>query len=73
LGQVCDLYALSVIEQDKAWFMEHRRLSIARAKEVTSHVSELCRQLRPHALTLIEGFGIPESMLGAAMLQPADD
>ncbi|PRC44075.1 acyl-CoA oxidase, partial [Mycobacterium sp. ITM-2017-0098] len=27
LGMVCDLYALSVIEEDKAWFIEHRFLS----------------------------------------------
>lgn len=68
LGTVCDLYALSVIEEDKAWFMEHNRLSTARAKEVTNLVSDLCKKLRPHAAVLVEGFGIPESMLGAAML-----
>ena len=35
LGLVCDLYALSVIEDDKAWFVEHRFLSTERAKAVT--------------------------------------
>src|SRR3984893_4408446 len=30
LNLVCDLYALSVIEDDKAWFVEHRYLSTAR-------------------------------------------
>ncbi|MGH3423321.1 MAG: acyl-CoA dehydrogenase, partial [Nocardioidaceae bacterium] len=69
LDTVCDLYALSVIEEDKAWFMEHNRLSTARAKAVTTTVNDLCRRLRPHALTLIDGFGIPESMLGAAILE----
>ena len=34
-GEVCDLYALSVIEEDKAWFMEHRHLSVERSKAVT--------------------------------------
>ena len=31
----------------------------------------ICQALRPHAQTLIDGFGIPENLLGAAML--ADD
>ena len=70
LGDLCDLYALSVIEDDKAWFIEHRHLSVERAKAVTRGVNERCRSLRPHALTLVEGFGIPEAVRGAAMLQP---
>lgn len=70
LGDLCDLYALTVIENDKAWFIEHRHLSVERAKAVTRGVNERCRSLRPHALTLIEGFGVPASTLGAAMLDP---
>ncbi|MFD4181675.1 acyl-CoA dehydrogenase [Rhodococcus sp. NPDC058514] len=69
LGDLCDLYALTVIEEDKAWFMEHRHLSVERAKAVTRGVNERCRTLRPHALALIEGFAVPESTLGAAMLE----
>ncbi|NLU84128.1 acyl-CoA dehydrogenase [Rhodococcus sp. HNM0569] len=68
LGQVCDLYALTVIEEDKAWFVEHRHLSVERAKAVTRGINERCRTLRPHAETLVDGFGIPESLLGSAML-----
>ena len=47
LGMVCDLYALSVIEDDRAWFMEHRFLSTERAKAVTRGINERCRKLRP--------------------------
>lgn len=67
LDSVCDLYALSIIEEDKAWFMEHKRLSATRAKAVTTAVNQLCRDLRPHALTLVEAFGIPDELLGAAI------
>ena len=49
LEMVCDLYALSVIEDDKAWFIEHRFLSTERAKAVTRGINERCRTLRPHA------------------------
>ncbi len=70
LGMVCDLYALSVIEDDKAWFIEHRFLSTERAKAVTRGINERCRSLRPHAETLVDGFGIPESLRYAEMLHP---
>jgi acyl-CoA oxidase len=70
LGMVCDLYALSVIEDDKAWFIEHRFLSTERAKAVTRGINERCRTLRPYAETLVDGFGIPEQLREAEMLHP---
>ncbi|MCX2930956.1 acyl-CoA dehydrogenase family protein [Mycobacterium sp. CVI_P3] len=70
LGLVCDLYALSVIEEDKAWFIEHRFLSTERAKAVTRGINERCRSLRPHAELLVDGFGIPEQLRYAEMLHP---
>jgi acyl-CoA oxidase len=72
LDDVCDLYALSVIEQDRAWFIEHRYLSTERAKAVTRGINERCRSLRPHVETLVDGFGIPEQLRYAAMLDPAE-
>jgi acyl-CoA oxidase len=68
LRKVCTLYALSVIEDDLAWFMAHNRLSDQRAKAVTQLLNEQLAELRPHLLTLIEGLGVPEETLGAAML-----
>jgi acyl-CoA oxidase len=70
LGLVCDLYALSVIEDDKAWFVEHRFLSTERAKAVTRGINDRCRKLRPHAELLVDGFGIPEQLRYAEMLHP---
>ncbi|MCU1698398.1 MAG: acyl-CoA dehydrogenase domain protein [Mycobacterium sp.] len=70
LGTVCDLYALSVIEDDKAWFIEHRYLSTDRAKAVTRAINDRCRVLRPYAETLVDGFGIPEQLRYAEMLHP---
>lgn len=69
LRDVCDLYALSIIEEDKAWFMEHKRMTTSRSKSVTAEVNNLLEKLRPHTLTLIEGFAVPEKTLGAAMLE----
>jgi acyl-CoA oxidase len=72
LEMVCDLYALSVIEDDKAWFMEHRYLSTERAKGVTRGINERCRTLRPYAETLVDAFGIPEQLRHVAMLDPEE-
>ena len=68
LSDLCDLYALSVIEEDKAWFMSHRHLSVERSKAVLRGINERCRTLRPHAATLVAGLGVPEALLGSAML-----
>lgn len=70
LGILCDLYALSVIEDDKAWYIEHRYLSTERAKAVTRGINDRCRALRPHAATLVDGFGVPEQLRYAEMLHP---
>ena len=70
LGMVCDLYALSVIEGDKAWFVEHRFLSTERAKAVTRGIDDRCRRLRPYAEMLVDGFGIPEQLRYAEMMHP---
>ena len=70
LNMVCDLYALSVIEEDRAWYMEHRFLSTERAKAVTRGINERCRNLRPYAELLVDGFGIPEQLRYAEMLHP---
>ena len=65
MRQVCDLYALSVVESDKGWFLEHGRISASRSKAVTAEVNRLCLGLRPHARALIDAFGIPESWISA--------
>lgn len=65
LDRVCDLYVLSTIEDDKAWFLEHERISPRRAKAVTEAVNTLCQRLRPHAVDLVRAFGIPRQWLTA--------
>ena len=63
LNLLCDLHALSTIEADRAWFMEHGRLSSARSKAISREVSALCRKVRPLAVDLVDAFGVPEEML----------
>lgn len=68
LRKVCSLYALSVVEEDAAWFMAHHRLTDSRAKQVTVEIDRLLAELAPQTLTLVEGLGVPAHTLGAAML-----
>ncbi|SBV26475.1 Acyl-coenzyme A oxidase [Micromonospora krabiensis] len=69
LSRVCDLYALSVIEADKGWFLEHGRFTPARSKAITAVVNGLLKELRPHLRTLVDAFAIPDSWLNCAVLR----
>ena len=44
------------------------RSARGRAKAVTQAVNGLCGRLRPHARTLVDGFGIPEPWLACPLL-----
>jgi acyl-CoA oxidase len=63
LNLLCDLFALSTIEADRAWFMEHGRLSSQRSKAISREVNGLCRKVRPLAGDLVDAFGVPREML----------
>ncbi|MFE7807284.1 acyl-CoA dehydrogenase family protein [Streptomyces sp. NPDC057430] len=65
LALLCDLFALSTIEADRAWFMEHGRLTVQRSKAISREVNDLCRKVRPLAVDLVDAWGIPPEMLRA--------
>ena len=65
LDQVCTLHALAEIERDRAWFMEHGRLTVQRSKASSSEVGSLCRELRAVAADLVAAFGVPDELLRA--------
>ena len=63
MGLLCDLHALTRIEADRAWFMEHGRLSAMRSKAISREINSLCRKVRPIAEDLVDGLGVPAEML----------
>jgi len=63
LNLMCDLFALTTIEADRAWFMEHGRLSTTRSKAISREINGLCRKIRPIAVDLVDAFGVPREML----------
>ncbi len=63
LSLLCDLHALCVIESDRAWFMEHGRLTTQRSKQISREINSLCRKIRPLAGDLVDALGVPHAML----------
>lgn len=63
LGLLCDLFALSTIEADRAWFMEHGRLTVQRSKAISREIGGLCRKVRPLAVDLVDAWAVPAEML----------
>ncbi|TYL54854.1 acyl-CoA oxidase [Nocardioides sp. BGMRC 2183] len=68
LNLLCDLHALSGIESDRAWFIEHGRLTVQRSKAITREVGALCRRVRPIAGDLVAAFDVPRPLLRAEAL-----
>ncbi|MEW1959521.1 acyl-CoA dehydrogenase family protein [Kineococcus sp. NPDC059986] len=68
LADVCDLHVLALLEAEKGWYLEHRRMTTLRAKAITSAVNALCRSLRPRTEELLAGFGTPRHWLGSRLV-----
>ncbi|WP_410786191.1 acyl-CoA dehydrogenase [Kribbella sp. C-35] len=71
LQDVYDLHALATIEAERAWYLEHGRLSPGRSKAITALVNELCAVVRPAAVELIDAFGVPGSATEVPMVVPS--
>ncbi|HUG84401.1 MAG TPA: acyl-CoA dehydrogenase [Euzebya sp.] len=67
-----DLYALSTIEADRAWFMEHGRISPETSKAITAEVEALLTEVRPHARSLVDAFAIPDEAIAAPIALGAE-
>ncbi len=63
-----DLHALATIEADRAWFIEHGRLSGERSKAITAMVNRLCGMIRPYAVDLVDAFGVPDEVAAVPLL-----
>ncbi|GAA4419032.1 acyl-CoA dehydrogenase [Georgenia halophila] len=62
-----DLYGLTLVEKNLAWYLMNGRISAQRAKTVTSYVDRLLTRLRPHARDLVDAFGYSPEHLRATI------
>lgn len=65
LLKLCQLYALSQIERNKGWYLEDGYMEGVKTKAIRKMVNQLCWEIRPDAVSLVESFDIPKSCLAA--------
>jgi len=65
LVKLNQLYALSQIEKNKGWYLEDGYMEAVKTKAVRKMVNQLCWDIRPDAVSLVNAFDIPESCLAA--------
>ncbi|HEU4947702.1 MAG TPA: acyl-CoA dehydrogenase [Kribbella sp.] len=71
LKDLYDLHALATIELERAWYIEHGRLSGPRSKAITALVNDLCAAVRPQARDLVDAFGVPGAVVDVPMVVPS--
>ena len=62
------LYALSQIEKNKAWYLEDGYMEAVKTKAIRKMVNQLCWDIRPDAVALVDAFAIPDSCLAAPIV-----
>ena len=65
LARLRDLFALTLLEENRGWFLEHDFLSAESSKALPRAVEHLCARVAPDALALVDAFGIPDQCLAA--------
>ena len=65
LERLLALYGLSKVQADKGWFLENGYFSSAKTRAILEEINNLCREIRPDAVALVDAFLIPEEVLGA--------
>ncbi|MEO1174729.1 MAG: acyl-CoA dehydrogenase, partial [Myxococcota bacterium] len=65
LADLAALYGLSLLEADRAWFLENGFFDASKSRAIRDQVDALCTSLAPHALALVDAFDIPESCIAA--------
>jgi acyl-CoA oxidase len=65
LNRLRELFALSVLEREEGWLLAHGVFERSKGEAVRTLVNRSCGELRPHAVSLVDGFGIPDEILGA--------
>jgi acyl-CoA oxidase len=59
------LWAVWRLEEDRAWFLEAGYMDPRQTRAIRALVNDLCRELHPDAVSLVESFGIPDEVLRA--------
>ena len=65
LKKLCDLYALTTIEEHKGWYLEQDYFQGVKTKAIRKVVDKLCKEVRLDTEALVNAFAIPKVCLAA--------
>jgi acyl-CoA oxidase len=65
LASLCDLYATTCLADHLSWYLQEKVITGADARHIDRRITHLCNHIRPHAVSLVDSFGIPDECLAA--------
>ncbi|HTJ50339.1 MAG TPA: acyl-CoA dehydrogenase [Cyclobacteriaceae bacterium] len=65
LKKLCQLFALSQIDNNKGWYLENGYMEGVKTKAIRKLVNQLSWEIRQEAVPLVDAFNIPDSCLAA--------
>ena len=71
LEKMASLFALSVIEKHKGWYLEDGYMEGVKTKAIRKMVNQLSWELRKDAIALTEAFAIPKNCMNAEIMRNA--
>ena len=72
LKNLCDLFALWHMEKNKGWYLEHNYMEGMKTKAIRRQINRLCWEIRADAVTLVDGFGLPDHVIAAPIAVSED-
>jgi len=60
-----ETFIIECLDRDLAWFLVQQMLSPEEGKATKVRLSELCKELAPQALNLVDAFGVPDHIVQA--------
>ncbi|MEQ9424045.1 MAG: acyl-CoA dehydrogenase [Cyclobacteriaceae bacterium] len=68
LTKVYNLFALTQMEKNKGWYLEADYFESSKTKAIRRMINQLCKELRPDIVGLVDAYNIPEQCLGAEIV-----
>lgn len=65
LAKLCQLFALSQIEKNKGWYLEHGYMEAVKTKAIRKLINQLVWEVRQDAVPFVDAFRIPDVVLSA--------
>ncbi len=72
LSHVYSVFALHVLERERAWYLESGYMEPVKTKAIRSLLNRRLAEMRPSAVGLVDAFGIPDALLGPAAFAEED-